>query len=364
MSFTFGICRLPDNKILLDAIQLGCTRLELKLSVLDFEKLEISEYNKKYINQMIGTPDGLRNTMRKYAFVLAWALNKVEDISKIQFLDYGAGHGLLSMLASEIGVGHCIMSDIFPPSMEDAKTLSESLNLRIDHFIAGDIDSTIDYLKINELNIDVVSNYDTIEHIYDINDFFIKLKNLGSNPTYFFASGANGANPFIKKMLVRDHIFLEHNDKEILPGHKESDSTLAYTKIRRNIITDVFKDFSQKELDELVKVTRGKVKSDILNISKKYQETKILPAEITEPTDTCDPMTGNWAEHIMNPDQLNRTLELNGFKNTFVIAGYYGKPKKLIKKVAGLLFNVYTKILPTKMGLKLAPFYAIYGEKS
>jgi 2-polyprenyl-3-methyl-5-hydroxy-6-metoxy-1,4-benzoquinol methylase len=172
MSFSFGICKLPKHPELLKVIQSGCERLEKKLSSVDFKNLPITDYNKNYILQMIGTPDGLTNTMRKYAFVLSWALHKEKDFLNLTFLDYGAGHGLLSMLAAEIGIKNCIMSDIFAPSMDDAKVLAGALDLNISHFIVGDMDQTIEYLNKNQQNIDVVSNYDTIEHIYDINDFF------------------------------------------------------------------------------------------------------------------------------------------------------------------------------------------------
>lgn len=313
---------------------------------------------------MIGTHDGLINTLRKYAFVLSWAFHKHSNFKELTFLDYGAGHGLLGMLASELGIKNCILSDIFPPSMVDAKKLATALNLSFSHYITGDTDDTIKYLKVNNINIDVVSNYDTIEHIYDINDFLLKLNSFGNKVTYFFASGANGYNPFIEKDLRSTHLRFERYDKEVQKGHKSSDSTMAYTKIRENIIKEKFDCFDDKQLRDLVFVTRGKRRDDILKIAEVYKTTKSLPSEIAEITDTCDPMTGNWAEHIMDPYQLNKDLSQYGFSGTFVIAGYYGKPKKFIKKVVGFIFNIYIKLMPTKLGLKLSPYYAIYGTKA
>ena len=153
-------------------------------------------------------------------------------------------------------------------------------------------------------------------------------------------------------------------NKEIQKGHKASDSIQAYTTIRANIIKEQFDCFSEAELKELVRVTRGKRKDDILKIAQDYKETKNLPTEIPEKTDTCDPMNGNWAEHIMDPYELNKNLTTKGFNNTLVLAGYYGKPKKFIKKVVGFFFNIYIKLMPTKLGLKLSPYYAIYGTKA
>lgn len=363
--FSFGITHLPSNNPqLLNDLQQACDRLEKKLSKLDFFKLNITDYNKKYLNQMIGTHDGLANTLRKYAFVLSWALHKHKNFKDITFLDYGAGHGLLGMVAAELKIKKTILSDIFPPSMADAKELSKALNLNIAHYIPGDTDDTIKYLKENNIEIDVISNYDTIEHIYDIEEFLSKLNQFGKSVTYFFASGANGNNPFIEKDLRATHLKFERYDKEIQKGHKASDSVQAYTTIRENIIKEQFDCFSEEELKELVRVTRGKRKDDILKIAQDYKETKNLPAEIPEKTDTCDPMNGNWAEHIMDPYELNKNLASKGFNNTLVLAGYYGKPKKFIKKMVGFFFNIYIKLMPTKLGLKLSPYYAIYGTKA
>jgi hypothetical protein len=194
--------------------------------------------------------------------------------------------------------------------------------------------------------------------------FLGKLYLLGKSPSYFFASAANGSNPFIKNQLVKAHIFLEHNDKDVQVGLKESDPKLAHKTLREQIILKEFNKLPKDELDQLVRVTRGKREDDIISITKDFIDTKILPVEISEPTDTCDPMTGNWAEHIMDPFELNNFLTKKGFNKTFVIAGYYGKPKKFIKKVAGLFFNLYTFVMPVKQGLMLSPYYAIYGNKN
>lgn len=362
MSFNLGIINLPNNPKLIEDLSLACARMEKKLSKINFFDLNITEYNKKYINQMIGTHDGLINTLRKYAFILSWAFNKKYGKENLTFLDYGAGHGLMSMLAKELGIKHVLLSDIFPPSMDDAKELAKKLNLSIDHFIVGDIPETLEYLKQHKIEIDVISNYDTIEHIYKIEDFIKALPMFGSNINYFFGSGANGSNPFIDKKLRSIHKKIERMDKEVKEGHKASDSVKAYTTIRREIILEKHQDLDEKDLNQIVRLTRGKRKDVILRDVEEFKRTGNLPIEISESTDTCDPMNGNWAEHIMDPYDLNQKFEMVGFKNTFVLAGFYGKPKKIINKIAGFFFNLFVKLMPTKIGLKLAPYYAIYGE--
>lgn len=362
MSFNFGIINLPNNQKLINDLADACQRLEEKLSQIDFFELNITDYNKKYINQMIGTPDGLVNTLRKYAFVLSWALNKKYGQINLTFLDYGAGHGLMSMLAKELGIKNVVVSDIFGPSMDDAKELAKTLNLSIDHFIVGDITETLEYLNNDNISIDVISNYDTIEHIYRIDDFINALPKFGKNINYFFGSGANGCNPFINKKLRNYHYQLETTTREKSIGQKERDTVKAYIDIRKEIILENHQDINEADLEKIVRLTRGKRKDDILKDVAEFKATGKLPEEIPETTDTCDPTNGNWAEHIMDPFELNKKFEQVGFKNTFVLAGFYGKPKKLVNKIAGFFFNMYIKIMPTKLGLKLAPYYAIYGE--
>ena len=57
--FSFWITHLPSNNpSLLNELQLACDRLEKKLLKLELSKLNITDYNKKYLDQMIGTHDG------------------------------------------------------------------------------------------------------------------------------------------------------------------------------------------------------------------------------------------------------------------------------------------------------------------
>jgi len=58
---------------------------------------------------------------------------------------------------------------------------------------------------------------------------------------------------------------------------------------------------------------------------------KEFPNPIEHPTNTCDPYTGNWIEHLMNPYHLQETLIFNGF-NAEVLPIYWGRGNNFSKK--------------------------------
>ena len=49
----------------------------------------------------------------------------------------------------------------------------------------------------------------------------------------------------------------------------------------------------------------------------------MLPAAPVHPTNTCDPRTGNWAEHLMDLGTLRKKLAARGFESR-ILTGYYG----------------------------------------
>ena len=73
--FSFGITEFPNNNQIINAMAKACESLYNKLENLNISSLDISEYNKNYLTQMIGTKDGKINTLRKYAHVLSWAIS-------------------------------------------------------------------------------------------------------------------------------------------------------------------------------------------------------------------------------------------------------------------------------------------------
>jgi hypothetical protein len=180
------------------------------------------------------------------------------------------------------------------------------------------------------------------------------------------SSGANSFNPFVRKKLMKEQIEKEHKDREAKWGHKERDSLESYLNIRKNMVREyayeMNKALTKNEIDQLAKSTRGKMKEDIQKCIDGYLKTGEFPEELSHPTNTCDPYTGNWAEHLIDPYLLTKILSERGFKSC-VLGGYYGRPKNALKRLLGTVSNIYISAFK-KQGLKVAPFYTIYGKRN
>jgi SAM-dependent methyltransferase len=282
------------------------------------------------------------------------------------FLDYGGGTGFLSLLAKELGINSVVYNDIYEVSCVDARIIAESVGNVADYYVNGDIDDLIKFIQKKNINCNVIASYDVIEHIYDIETFFEKVPSLSNNSlSVVMASGANSFNFYVKNKLKKTHLELEYKDRENKYGHKDRDCLRSYLSVRKDMICkhiqELNKSLTEYEISQLSKKTRGKIEADIKKSVDEYLKTGKFPQELKDPTNTCDPVTGNWAEHLMDPFHLERILSERGF-DVCVLSGYYGRSKNVLKRLLGEFLNILINAL-RKQSIKIAPFYAIYGNR-
>ena len=284
-------------------------RLRVKLLALDTHALEISDYSKKYLR---GTLVNGVSKLNLYAFLILLSLRasaRNEDRHVSGILDYGGGNGLLSLLAREAGFPLVVYSDIDAGSSRDAQRIAAALDLQADHYVVGDLPETVEYLRTNDLNCQAMCSYDVIEHVYDIDAFLRNVANIANGPlSVVMGSGANGANPRIRRKLMADQRQVEHEDRSPEWGHKQRDTTTAYARIREQLIQGVAPELGSDRLSMLVARTRGMDQRDIEAAATRFIQSGLLPPVPDHPTNTCDPMTGNWAEHLMYPTHLAGVL--------------------------------------------------------
>ena len=357
----YSFVRLPKNYKLLNDINYAAGRLYKKLKDLDVTHLDISDYSKEYLLKHL---INLRGTLRKYSYILSWSLTpSTVSLNKFKIMDYGGGTGILSMLAKELKIGTVIYNDIYDVSCNDAKTLGQAIGNESDYYLKGDIDHTIKFLKQNAVHINAIASYDVIEHIYDIEAFLRKLHLLSDQPlNVFLSSGANSLNFFKRKALMKQQIEIENKDRVKKRGYKERDCLKAYLKVREAMITKYSKDLTNNEVKRLVRVTRGMMEPDIYQCVDKYLKTKEFPLEPAHPTNTCDPYTGNWAEHLMDPYCLKEVLLRTGFE-VEILGGYWSPSINSMKSYLSNLLNIVIYLFK-KLGIKAAPFYTIYGKRA
>jgi 2-polyprenyl-3-methyl-5-hydroxy-6-metoxy-1,4-benzoquinol methylase len=370
MRFMCRCARLPKGEEqLLKNINSAAERLFNKLKSYNVNAADISDFIKRYFgHKMTCIPANLK--LNAYLLALSLAKSGI-PIDKFVFLDYGGGSGMLSLLAKELGIGTVIYNDINPVCCHDAEEIAKSVGNKADYYICGDIDDVIAFLKGKNINCNAISSYDTLEHIYDIESFLEKLQFLSSNTlTVAVASGANTFNPLINRRWTKRQLSLEYEDQKRILGWDERDCSRAFLNVRKDIILEYLRSLNRKldddKVEQLARNTRGMVKAGIQKSLDDYLKTGKLPQEPSHPTNTCDPYTGNWAEHLMDLNNLVRILSNTGFKAE-LLAGYYsgslsGSLKNIIKRYMGGFLNIVIR-LSKKHGIRVSPCFVIYGTK-
>jgi 2-polyprenyl-3-methyl-5-hydroxy-6-metoxy-1,4-benzoquinol methylase len=318
-------------------------RLSKKIQSLDIAALPISEYSKKYFagyfHECFHDDSGfwsiklkarMKSWVKKslfikksfypgqYVVILNMLLRDktLDELQGMTFLDHGGGTGLLSLLAAELGFGQVYYNDIYEVSCHDSTCIAEALGYGSIIRIPGDFEDIALYCKNYNLSFDCIGSYDVIEHIYDIHAFLEKIPIICSpQSSIFLYSGANSNNPQIVQELSMAHERIEHENREYTPGWKERDSLRSYASIRAEIVKNEYlaQGLPEPDVDTLEKLTvatRGLMVQDIKHAVRAYIATKVLPqTDARFPSNTCDPMTGNWAEHLMDFSELLAILE-------------------------------------------------------
>ena len=273
-------------------------------------------------------------------------------------IDYGGGTGLLSLLAKEIGFKSVIYNDIYEGSCHDIAVLADACSLRLEAIIQGDAKDLVDYLNNGLTGADLIVSYDVIEHVYDVEANFSAFSQLANYPSAIvYGSGANIRNPFYTREVKKAQLSVENEDREQGYGHKTSDSLRSYLNLRKEIISSYSSALSADEIHQLARDTRGLIKQDIEKVVDQYVINQNLSYRISHPTNTCDPMTGNWCEHLLDFKWLLKTATSLGF-SAHISKGKYS-PKGLNKRnLFRHIFNLANLVFG-RFGYFFSPFYVL-----
>lgn len=349
-------------------IQLAINDLNEKLSKLNLFELGISEYNIRYLTSKLSNPS---SNFGLYSDLLYLCFDKQDRslLTSMTLIDYGGGSGLFSMLAKSLGIGTVIYNDIYDVSCRDVKIIADAIGCPIDVIVCGEINDVIYYLNENKLKVDCMCSFDVIEHIYDINEYLRKCNEIPMAEfglRLVFGSGANGKNPFINHKLRRKHFISENIDREKKFGHKERDTLKSFVTIRKEIIRN-YTEFLQKEIPEevinkLAINTRGLRKEDIEIEVKRLVEQNELTIKPKDKTNTCDPFTGNWDEHIMDPKELALVLKECGF-HVEILPGLWRGSNRLLIRLVKLILNSFIRN-SGQLGFLVSPYYVIVANRT
>jgi hypothetical protein len=141
---------------------------------------------------------------------------------------------------------------------------------------------------------------------------------------------------------------------------KERDSLKPYLFSRKEIIAAQFPDLNSSQIEQLATETRGLIKKEIISFSQDFISSGTLKKSLIIGCNTCDPYTGNWAEHLVPIEKYNELFVKNGF-DFKVLNGFYNTNynKKWLNLITPLI-NIFIKI-SGKNGIYLAPFIGLQG---
>ena len=284
-----------------------------RLKAIDYNKLPISDYNKRYIGNL---KPALSYFMHIYADCLQRGLQAIQTpISDVTLIDYGGGTGFLSILAKSIGIGPDII-------------------------LHGDSDVLADWCARNKVYPQLLIATDLIEHIYDLSLFFKDLIHINDSMYLLFTTASTPFNPYVQQRLHKMMVGCES-------GSLESPN---YYTLREQFITKLCPAFSPKEVETWARQTRGLTYPDI----QKAIEKKSLPSP-EDPYNTCDPATGNWTERILPIQTYEDLLAPYQFKLK-VEKGFYNADRS--NPVLSLICKGINALIRNSgsFGFLLAPF--------
>ncbi len=321
--------------------------------------LGISDYMQRYLGTYLANPKGV---LQLYGRLLYLALRDCSaPLEDCVLVDYGGGSGLISCLAMETGVGTVVYNDIYDVCCHDAVSISTALGLPIRHIVCGDVDELARYLEESLIQVNAIVSSDVLEHIYDLKHHFAVLAGLKGNLRIVYATSANGANPLIARRLRKKHIEAEYATREKQWGHKERDTLEAYFSARKRIISAYAPELKPEEVEYLSRSTRGLRQDDIRKCVDEYRRTGRISYQINDPTNTCDPYTGNWCEHLIEFRWLRQMVREVGF-SAKILPGYYIIGGSVLRRVLKANLNVVIRLLG-RTGLCVAPSYILFLKR-
>lgn len=325
-----------------------------RLKTIDHDIPGLDNYCKAYLAHLL---QHSRYYTEIYSQVLAVLLTHSEkEKSSITLVDYGAGNGLLGLFAKFCGFKKVYINDINESFIKAATSLSLILNIPVDGFITGDISDVKNYFNVHDRPT-AIAGTDVIEHVYNLNDLFKGIRSLNENMVTVFTTGANAHNWFKAKAIKKQQLFDEYTGgalaENILSG---SGNSPAFFITRKEIIQSVNAELNEEEITMLAKATRGMMKADIIDVTNLYITDKKIPALPRHPSNTCDPLSGSWAERLLTIDEYKQIYRSAGFELK-QYDGFYNSYEHTFKS---LLLRVANGLI-TVGGKTFAPAITIAG---
>ncbi len=285
-----------------------------QLRQLDLNRLQLSAYNTIY----------LKKHLNEVHYSVCLALQIIElgthklkvPKDELRIVEIGGGTGILTLLALHLGYKNTIYSDVYEDSCLDFKKLALAMDLHPLDIVRGSIEEVA--AKHSE-PVHLIVSRDVVEHIYKPDLFFKNCVLFYKHAVHVHNTSANKYNIFKRKYFKKLHHKdeWEGNPDQFKPG----DSVEPFFELRKKFIQSHFPDLSGTELIYLSSLTRGETYADIQSEVENYLNNQ-KPVFENIGSNTCDPATGNWSEHLMSLKQYESFVKSRRYRTRWHFSPY------------------------------------------
>lgn len=263
--------------------------------------------------------------------------------SEVVIMEYGGGMGSLYLLTQLIGCKTVIYEDISADMTSAAQKIAEYLNIPIDHYIVGDHNYTLKYLKEHNIECDIIISRNVIEHIYNLEDFYKQMAKFQPNAILYFSTTANIYNPAMRWY----HRYV----------HKKFEK--RYKPQRADIIKKHIPNLKNDEVNKLAAKTRGLAVEDLEKSILEFKNTGIYPNPNKFYSNTCDPSNGAWEENLIKESDYKRIIEQNNYALSYFGAFWDTHYTNSFKNLITKSLNSLSKLVGKKYAAYVTPFVYI-----
>jgi len=228
---------------------------------------------------------------------------------EIIIVDYGGGHGLLSILAKMLDFRSVVYVDHDAEALTTARLLGDALGVQPDVMLQGDASTLKTWCSENRVIPNGLLAMDVIEHVYILDDFFACLHEISPRMKMVLTTAST---PYNHRVVRRLH-------KAMQADELGTTVKKGFWQMRRDYIQAMQSEMSDRELDYWADNTRGLIYSDIERAVESQSPNLLL-----DPYNTCDPATGSWTERILPIDDYRQILQPYGFRLS-VLPGRYNE---------------------------------------
>jgi hypothetical protein len=131
-----------------------------------------------------------------------------------------------------------------------------------------------------------------------------------------------------------------------------------YSIKRKKAIQTINPKFSDRDLETLVALTRGKALSDFTEAINNFSQNKPIAKVPYLKSNTCDYENGVWVEHLLSKKTYKEIINNAGFSLEYSAGFWDTNYKNSIANTIGRFLNWLIKLLGSK-GYIISPFVNI-----